>query len=299
MTRLDRRRWPLLFTIGWMTAALARAGDQAAPDAPVPPDSRSPPSSERTVIQERWIGVLMTEALDGGVRLVAVVPAGPAARAGLRAGDVLVEWDGEPVPDRVTLRERIASSGSETREVVYVRRGAVQRVALRPEPRRPALWPQETASLPPFEVSAGVRVSDLTPELREHYGAPEDRGLLVVSLGVVGDSTEPGPLAVGDLLLEACGRPLRSARDWRLCLARARTEGELAVLRLRDDRTETLALNPGRAAGFRIGSILEDWVSEEAARERRRAELEGEIERLKARLADLEAAREALEEPDR
>jgi serine protease Do len=45
-----------------------------------------------------------------GVVVASVAPQGSAARAGLRAGDVIVGFQGQPVTDGNTLRNRIAST---------------------------------------------------------------------------------------------------------------------------------------------------------------------------------------------
>ena len=53
-----------------------------------------------------WLGVLLGDAVDGGLRLVALVPGGPAARGGLRPGDILVAADSSPTTSREDL-ERV------------------------------------------------------------------------------------------------------------------------------------------------------------------------------------------------
>jgi serine protease Do len=45
-----------------------------------------------------------------GVVVNAVTPNSPAARGGIRQGDVIVAFDGEPVTDGNTLRNRVAST---------------------------------------------------------------------------------------------------------------------------------------------------------------------------------------------
>jgi serine protease Do len=55
-----------------------------------------------------------------GVRISAVDPRGPAYRAGLREGDLVLEVDGRAVPDRASLRKALAESGAVAR--MYVRR---------------------------------------------------------------------------------------------------------------------------------------------------------------------------------
>ena len=57
-----------------------------------------------------------------GVVVNAVAPNSPAARAGIRPGDVIVGFNGEPVTDGNTLRNRVASSAPNTQVNVAILR---------------------------------------------------------------------------------------------------------------------------------------------------------------------------------
>ena len=56
-----------------------------------------------------WMGVLLGDAVDGGVQVVAVMPGGPAERARLQRGDLILEADGRTVAAQQMLRELLAS----------------------------------------------------------------------------------------------------------------------------------------------------------------------------------------------
>lgn len=72
------------------------------------------------------LGVAITDQPDGGVRVVAVRPGTPAEKAGLRPGDVIVSFDGQPVRDSAHLRQVLAAHAPGDSVTVSVRRGEQQ-----------------------------------------------------------------------------------------------------------------------------------------------------------------------------
>lgn len=66
-------------------------------------------------------------------RLVEIAPGGPAARAGLRKGDVIVAIDGAPVRDGADLSQIVRASGGRALEIGYTRDGARHSVSITPE----------------------------------------------------------------------------------------------------------------------------------------------------------------------
>jgi membrane-associated protease RseP (regulator of RpoE activity) len=68
---------------------------------------------------------------------------------------------------------------------------------------------------PPFggkRAYIGVAMVDLTPELREFFGAPKDAGVLVSSLTENGPAAKAG-LRVGDVITAVNGKPVDSMSD--------------------------------------------------------------------------------------
>lgn len=71
---------------------------------------------------------------EEGVLIVEVVPNSPAARAGLKAGDVIRTIDGESVAEAADVQQRVDAAGVGERLTVEVsRNGNVQSIAVRPE----------------------------------------------------------------------------------------------------------------------------------------------------------------------
>jgi putative serine protease PepD len=56
-----------------------------------------------------YMGVSLRDSFNGGALIVSVVPGGPAATAGLVAGDTVTAIDGTKVPDSSTLIEAVAA----------------------------------------------------------------------------------------------------------------------------------------------------------------------------------------------
>ena len=81
----------------------------------------------------------------------------------------------------------------------------------------------------------GVTVMSLTPELREHFGAPEDRGVLVAHVEP-GTPAATAGIEVGDVIVGVHGKKIDAAPDVLSALADV-GKGEHARIELVRDRT--------------------------------------------------------------
>jgi len=79
-----------------------------------------------------WLGIYATE-MDGHVVIGGLAPGGPAERAGVKLGDLVLEVAGERVAGLAAMFRRIWSAGPAGNEIVLTlsRRGASSRVQLR------------------------------------------------------------------------------------------------------------------------------------------------------------------------
>ncbi|MEX0727773.1 MAG: PDZ domain-containing protein [Planctomycetaceae bacterium] len=86
-----------------------------------------------------WLGVLLDDAQEGeqGVRIVNIYPSGPASRAGLRQGDVIVEVDNQQVMTPDDAVEIISSTQpNEQLDVVVLRDGQEEQITVMLADRR-------------------------------------------------------------------------------------------------------------------------------------------------------------------
>lgn len=85
----------------------------------------------------------------------------------------------------------------------------------------------------------GIGLLDLTPELRTHYGVPEDVGVLVSKVAP-GSPAEKAGIKVGDILTGLDGKPVASSFDVRHRVRTAEDGAQSTVEVWRSGKVQTL-----------------------------------------------------------
>ena len=160
------------------------------------------------------VGLASTEGA-----MITDVPPGPAADAGLEAGDVILTFDGKDVPDTRELVRMVGNTPVNATVPVEVLRDGnmvVIDVTLGRREEAEATFPAAGESLEPEEGPSevlGLILSTITPDLAEQFGVPEDQpGLVIVEITPGTDAEEKG-LLPGDVITEAGQQAVESVQD--------------------------------------------------------------------------------------
>jgi serine protease Do len=193
-----------------------------------------------------WLGVLIQDVTRDlaetfgmsqpeGALVAQVLPESPAEKAGLKSGDIILEFNATPVPSSGALPPMVGVSPvGETARVEVLRRGTRQviEVLIEELPEEEELI---AATGSPERAKAnlvGLVVQDLSAE---------DRGQLdLESGGVVVERVEPGPaekagIQVGDVILTLDGKDVESTEQFKEMLDGIEPGRSVAVLILRGD----------------------------------------------------------------
>ncbi|MGE0254171.1 MAG: Do family serine endopeptidase [Alphaproteobacteria bacterium] len=166
-----------------------------------------------------------------GALLTRVHADGPAARAGLRAGDVVVQFDGHMVDDFQSLLFRVATAPLGGTAAVVVRRAggrATLALSLEPAPETP---PRDETLLRGRHPFAGATVVNLSPAVGEELGLdPARQGVVVVDIAGDSPAARFGVQRL-DQVVAVNGREIATVEDLRAATAQPQTLWKLAVRR--------------------------------------------------------------------
>jgi serine protease Do len=164
----------------------------------------------------------------------------PAARAGIRRGDVIVEFDGKRIRDMDELPQLVAATPIGTKsKVVVVRKGKRQRFDVvigaltLDDGDEERAFPGDDAPEPSGEY--GLSVQTLTPDIAAQLRLEEDLKGVVVTRVRPGSPAEAARLQQYDVVLEVNQTPVATAAQFKAAIDKNPKGALLLVKRGRQD----------------------------------------------------------------
>jgi serine protease Do len=195
---------------------------------------------------------------ESGVVIEDVRPDGPAAAAGLRAGDVVVEFDGERVRSAQQFSRLVQETppGRATRAIV-MRDGKRTELSVTPEAGSGRDFRIDSdrirdeidrafESARSFRIEPrgargplGAQVQELTPELATYFGAKD--GVLIAAVNADSPAAHAG-LRAGDVITAVNGATVGSSADLQRSIRTGSETQELTLTIVRDKKESSVAV---------------------------------------------------------
>ena len=245
-----------------------------------PADTRAKTEAHRIAMQRgsSYLGIAVVEidsdrakALhlkeERGVEVTCLDPGSPAEKAGLKAGDVVLEYNGEHVQGGEQFIRLVRETpAGHTAKLVVWRNGANETLTAAVGQRPPGAFAfqfngedftPEMPPMPPTPVMPSIQIPDiprsfmtwgspvlgiesetLNPQLAEYFGVKE--GVLVRSV-TANSSAEKAGFKAGDVIIKVDGQKVTTPREISSILQSARSRKTLPVTVLR--RQKEVVLN--------------------------------------------------------
>jgi serine protease Do len=165
---------------------------------------------------------------------------GPAEKAGVKVGDVIVDFDGKEVKDSGDLPIIVARTPVDKKVRMKVLRDKKE-VTLAVSVGE--LKEEEVVASIPEKGELGMTVQKVTPQIAESLGLDKAEGVVVTDVESGSTADESG-IRRGDVILQIDRKPIRSVEEYRKSLAGIRKGKGVLFLVKRGESTLFLALKP-------------------------------------------------------
>jgi len=210
-----------------------------------------PQLEQKGSVTRGWLGIgiqQMTPALEKsfglkdkeGVLVADVFKGGPAEKAGLERGDVIVRFDGKDVAESKDLSRIVAATPVGKMVNVKIMRDGkeMERTVRVGEMEKKT----ETAQLP-SRKSLGITVQELTPEIAQDLGLKHETGVVVTSVEPGSPAADAG-IQTGDVIQEVNRKPVNDVRDFSQKIEQAKSQDNVLLLIQRGQNSLFAAVTP-------------------------------------------------------
>ena len=206
---------------------------------------------ERGTVTRGWLGVMIQKitpdlaksfglSQSEGALVGDVIPDGPAAKGGVKRGDVIVMFDGQQVKDMEDLPKIVAATRpNSVVDVEVIRDGSRMTLSVSIELLEDS---QETvvAKADPL----GLQVQDITEELAKNLKLEGSEGVLVSDVTAGNAASEAG-IRRGDVISEMNRSTVKDMRDYQNLLASVEKGSSVLFLIKRGGSTIYIAVKVG------------------------------------------------------
>ncbi len=173
-----------------------------------------------------------------GALVAEVNPASPAEKAGIKRGDIIIEFNGHPIQEMNDLPRLVADTAPGTKASVKVLRDGKEKsftvtVAELTEEAQAAESKEETGGK---QNRLGLVVANITPELAQHFHLRDTKGVLVEGVEQDSAAADAG-IQPGDIVLEIDNQAINTVKDFDTAVARLKKESYARLLIKRQGRT--------------------------------------------------------------
>lgn len=195
-------------------------------------------------VERGWLGVEIQSVTDEiaaalgrqdrqGALVARTMEGSPAAKAGIRAGDLILSLDDEPVEEVKDLSRAVAEIRPGTRMSLTVQRQGAEKVLTLTIGEMPA--EERVAATPPPETQSseprlGLYLAPLTDDVRESRGLDQDTSGVLVSRVEEGSAAEKAGIRPGTLITMVGQREVSTPNEAASSVRAALASGERAVL---------------------------------------------------------------------
>ncbi|MEM7534989.1 MAG: PDZ domain-containing protein [Chloroflexota bacterium] len=203
-----------------------------------------------------WIGVYVQQVTpeiaeslnlkdDGGALVADITDGGPADKAGLKRGDIIVEVNGTVIDEMPELPKLVASYAPGTKTKMKVIRDGKEKVLNVKLGELPENGTKVSTRSPDKDVEKklGLIVQDITPQVKNKLGLESSDGVVITNVGAGSVAAEAG-LVRGDVILEINKKEIANLDDYRKQVDTSKEDQSLLFLVKRGSNTIYAALKP-------------------------------------------------------
>jgi serine protease Do len=163
----------------------------------------------------------------------------PAAEAGIKVGDVIVEFNGKPLTKNPDLRTMIADTAPGQKTTLKIVREKLERVVA----IRIGELPEDDGSqqVEVRDPELGLRVQRITPETSRRLALSSIKGVLVLEVQS-GSPAEQVGIEPADVIREVNQKPVNNVKDFERAIRQGRRGDRILLLVQRGDNAVFFAL---------------------------------------------------------